>query len=164
MAHCEVSGSWGEGGLSRAAFARSGVRAAPYNYGKANRDAKLPDPVMTALMAYRSLSLWSGALGVCAIVATRELLYGLLRVFELLANQRFVAVRVFRSVPTAMAWLHEHRRIDRTRKAPLAASKYVRLKPDATYCPSCPCESLIPVLRPPSRRTARGGAGCPGGS
>src|SRR4030095_13637955 len=33
--------------------------------------------------------------GVCAIVATRELLYGLLRVFELLADQRFVAIRVF---------------------------------------------------------------------
>jgi hypothetical protein len=58
--------------------------------------------------------------GVCAIVANRELLYGLLRVFELLANQRFVAVRVFRSIPTAMAWLHEHKRIARTR---LAASK-----------------------------------------
>src|SRR4029079_5576041 len=32
-------------------------------------DAKSPDQLMTALMAYRSLSRWSGALGVCAIVA-----------------------------------------------------------------------------------------------
>jgi len=43
--------------------------------------------------------------GVCAIVASRELLYGLLRVFELLAAQRFMAVRVFRNAPAAMVWL-----------------------------------------------------------
>jgi len=45
--------------------------------------------------------------GVCAIVATRELLYGLLRVFELLASHRFVAVRVFRNGSAAMVWLRE---------------------------------------------------------
>jgi SpoIIAA-like len=45
--------------------------------------------------------------GVCAIVATRELLYGLLRVFELLASHRFVAVRVFRNESAAMVWLRE---------------------------------------------------------
>src|SRR5262245_6926488 len=45
--------------------------------------------------------------GICAIVATRELLYGLLRVFELLADRRFVAVRVFRNGRAAMAWLRE---------------------------------------------------------
>jgi hypothetical protein len=45
--------------------------------------------------------------GVCAIVATRELLYGLLRVFELLASHRFVAIRVFRSESAAMVWLRE---------------------------------------------------------
>jgi hypothetical protein len=45
--------------------------------------------------------------GLCAIVARRELLYGLMRVFELLAVQRFVAVRVFRHQPSAMVWLRE---------------------------------------------------------
>jgi len=45
--------------------------------------------------------------GVCAIVAPRGLLYGLMRVFELLADQRFVAVRVFRNQPSAMVWLRE---------------------------------------------------------
>jgi hypothetical protein len=45
--------------------------------------------------------------GVCAIVATRELLYGLLRVFELLASHRFAAVRVFRNESAAMVWLRE---------------------------------------------------------
>jgi SpoIIAA-like len=45
--------------------------------------------------------------GVCAIVVRQKLLYGLMRVFELLADQRFVAVRVFRHVPSAMVWLRE---------------------------------------------------------
>jgi hypothetical protein len=45
--------------------------------------------------------------GVCAIVASRGLLYGLMRVFELLADRRFVAVRVFRNQPSAMVWLRE---------------------------------------------------------
>jgi hypothetical protein len=45
--------------------------------------------------------------GTCAIVATRELLYGLLRVFEVLADQRFMKLRVFRNEPEAMAWLNE---------------------------------------------------------
>jgi hypothetical protein len=45
--------------------------------------------------------------GVCAIVARGKLLYGLMRVFELLADQRFVAVRVFRHQPSAMVWLRE---------------------------------------------------------
>jgi hypothetical protein len=44
---------------------------------------------------------------VCAIVATRELLYGLLRVFELLASHRFLAVRVFRNESAAMVWLRD---------------------------------------------------------
>jgi hypothetical protein len=45
--------------------------------------------------------------GVCAIVARQKLLYGLMRVFELLADQRFVAVRVFRHEPSAMVWLRQ---------------------------------------------------------
>jgi hypothetical protein len=45
--------------------------------------------------------------GVCAIVATSERLFGMLRVFELLAVRRFVAVRVFRAESAAMAWLRE---------------------------------------------------------
>lgn len=46
--------------------------------------------------------------GVCAIVAASEPLHGLLRVFELLADHRFEAVRVFRTESTAMAWLRHH--------------------------------------------------------
>jgi hypothetical protein len=54
----------------KAAFARSGARLlgsnnAPYKYGKT------PPPVrsMTAMTAYSCISRWSGALGVCAIIA-----------------------------------------------------------------------------------------------
>ena len=55
----------------KAAFARlghafSGSDHAPYKYGR-----KTPRPVrsMTAMMAYNCISRWSGALGVCAIIA-----------------------------------------------------------------------------------------------
>ena len=41
----------------------------------------------------------------CAIVASRELLYGLLRVFEVMADRRFAAVRVFRTETDAAEWL-----------------------------------------------------------
>ena len=41
----------------------------------------------------------------CAIVASRELLYGMLRVFEVMADTKFVAVRVFRAETEATEWL-----------------------------------------------------------
>jgi hypothetical protein len=41
----------------------------------------------------------------CAIVASRELLYGLLRVFEVMADGRFSAIRVFRTEKDATEWL-----------------------------------------------------------
>lgn len=69
MAHCEVSwqikGRRPIKGRLRSFWGTS----CPYNYGNHFGDAKTPDLLMTALMAYRSLSRWSGALGVCAIVA-----------------------------------------------------------------------------------------------
>jgi SpoIIAA-like len=62
--------------------------------------------------------------GACAIVARRELLYGLMRVFELFAERTFVAVRVFRNEPSAMVWLRKrHRRSSRKpRDARMSAS------------------------------------------
>ncbi len=45
--------------------------------------------------------------GVCAIVAASEPLHGLLRVFELLADHRFDAIRVFRTESAAMVWLRD---------------------------------------------------------
>jgi SpoIIAA-like len=41
----------------------------------------------------------------CAIVASRELLYGMLRVFEVMSDGNFVAIRVFRAEREAMEWL-----------------------------------------------------------
>ena len=46
--------------------------------------------------------------GRCAIVATRELLYGLLRVFEIYAGSKFEHIRVFRSERDAKEWLAVH--------------------------------------------------------
>jgi hypothetical protein len=43
--------------------------------------------------------------GRCAIIATREVLYGMLRVFEVFADGKFAAVRVFRSQSEAVDWL-----------------------------------------------------------
>jgi hypothetical protein len=43
--------------------------------------------------------------GACAIVATREILYGVLRMFEVFAESKFGAIRVFRSKAEAESWL-----------------------------------------------------------
>lgn len=45
--------------------------------------------------------------GACAIVASRTALFGLLRMFEVYAEERFRATRVFRQVDEAEAWLIE---------------------------------------------------------
>jgi hypothetical protein len=43
--------------------------------------------------------------GACAIVATRDALFGMMRMFEVLAGDYFRAVRVFRTFDEAEAWL-----------------------------------------------------------
>ena len=43
--------------------------------------------------------------GVCAIAVPNEALYGMARMFEVLAEQNFYAVKVFRDVPAAEEWL-----------------------------------------------------------
>jgi hypothetical protein len=45
--------------------------------------------------------------GACAIVAPRDVLFGMLRMFEVYAEERFDATRVFREVAEAEAWLLE---------------------------------------------------------
>jgi hypothetical protein len=57
--------------MTKAAFARGGTLFqdhlnAPYNYGWKSSRSVL---TMTAMLAYNRLSLWSGALSVCAIIA-----------------------------------------------------------------------------------------------
>jgi hypothetical protein len=43
--------------------------------------------------------------GVCAIVAPDDALFGMMRMFEVLASEHFVATRVFRELAEAEEWL-----------------------------------------------------------
>jgi len=43
--------------------------------------------------------------GACAIVAPTEALFGMMRMFEVMAGEHFELTRVFRSVPEAEQWL-----------------------------------------------------------
>jgi hypothetical protein len=47
--------------------------------------------------------------GVCAIVAGRDVMYGMMRVFEVYASPYFRAIRVFRESAEAEAWLASQR-------------------------------------------------------
>jgi len=47
--------------------------------------------------------------GVCAMVADRDVLFGMLRMFEGLAQPYFRETRVFRGTPEAEAWLMSQR-------------------------------------------------------
>jgi hypothetical protein len=43
--------------------------------------------------------------GACAIVASRDALFGMMRMFEVLAENYFCTTRVFRTIDEAEAWL-----------------------------------------------------------
>lgn len=43
--------------------------------------------------------------GMCAIVANRDAMFGMMRIFEVHAGQHFRAIRVFRDAAGAEAWL-----------------------------------------------------------
>jgi len=47
--------------------------------------------------------------GACAIVAARDALFGMLRMFEVMAQDYFRVIRVFRSTGEAQAWLVSQR-------------------------------------------------------
>jgi hypothetical protein len=47
--------------------------------------------------------------GICAIAATRDAMFGMMRMFEALARPYFVATRVFRSLAEAESWLASQR-------------------------------------------------------
>jgi hypothetical protein len=48
----------------------------------------------------------------CAIVATRDAMFGMMRMFEVLASDYFSAIRVFRKMDEAEAWLAAHTLVD----------------------------------------------------
>jgi len=50
---------------------------------------------------------------ICAIVATRTALYGMLRMFEVIAGPYFGAIRVFRTTERAEEWLASQRAVAR---------------------------------------------------
>jgi hypothetical protein len=43
--------------------------------------------------------------GLCAIIATRDAMFGMMRIFEVVAGPYFRAIRVFRGAAEAQAWL-----------------------------------------------------------
>ena len=43
--------------------------------------------------------------GVCAVIASRDAMFGMMRVFEVLAGDSFGVIRVFRGTAEAEAWL-----------------------------------------------------------
>ncbi len=53
--------------------------------------------------------------GICAIVATRDAMFGMMRMFEVLARPYFLATRVFRGGPEAEAWLMAQRTVGNTK-------------------------------------------------
>ncbi len=48
-------------------------------------------------------------LGICAIVASRDAMFGMMRMFEVFAQRYFVAIRVFREADEAEVWLVSQR-------------------------------------------------------
>ena len=46
--------------------------------------------------------------GMCAIVANRDVMFGMMRMFAVFAEKNFRAVRVFREPPDAESWLTSH--------------------------------------------------------
>jgi hypothetical protein len=51
---------------------------------------------------------WKVQFGACAIVARSDVLFGMLRMFEVFAEQYFYDSSVFRTVSEAEAWLASH--------------------------------------------------------
>jgi hypothetical protein len=65
--------------------------------------------------------------GACAIVALSDPLFGMLRMFEVLAQRYFRAIHVFRSGADAEAWLESQKRSSRADSRSISAS----MRPEA---------------------------------
>jgi hypothetical protein len=46
----------------------------------------------------------------CAVVATRDAMFGMMRMFEVLASDYFTVIRVFRKMDEASGWLSSQQR------------------------------------------------------
>jgi hypothetical protein len=66
----------------------------------------LPEPAQLGMINVELSAVHVKAqFGFCAIVATRDAMFGMMRMFEVLARPYFRATRVFRAKPEAEAWL-----------------------------------------------------------
>jgi hypothetical protein len=53
--------------------------------------------------------------GMCAIVANRDAMFGMMRMFAVFAEENFRAIRVFRETAEAEKWLSTRQGMDETR-------------------------------------------------
>ena len=66
----------------------------------------LPEPAQLGMINVELSAVHVKAqFGFCAIVATRDAMFGMMRMFEVLARPYFRATRVFRAKPESEAWL-----------------------------------------------------------
>jgi hypothetical protein len=56
--------------------------------------------------------------GMCAIVANRDAMFGMMRMFAVFAEKHFRAIRVFRETAEAEEWLTTKQGVDETRSLP----------------------------------------------
>jgi hypothetical protein len=63
------------------------------------------EPINAELAAVRAKAQF----GICAIVATRDAMFGMMRMFEVMARPYFLATRVFRDRLQAETWLMAQR-------------------------------------------------------
>ena len=70
----------------------------------------LPDARQIQSISYELKKIQKNVrFGACAIVTVRDALFGMLRMFEVMAQDSFRATRVFRAVNEAEAWLASQR-------------------------------------------------------
>jgi hypothetical protein len=65
-------------------------------------------PISAALGAVRAKVQF----GVCAIIAPRDAMFGMMRIFEIAAGSYFRAIRVFRTSAEAEKWMSSHAAAD----------------------------------------------------
>jgi hypothetical protein len=75
-----------------------------------SQETSLPESQDMRIVAYEISRVRERvAFGTCAVVACRDALFGMLRMFQVFTEEVFGESRVFRSLPEAEAWLAERR-------------------------------------------------------
>jgi hypothetical protein len=72
--------------------------------------SSLPDARQIQAISYELKKIQKNVrFGACAIVAVKDALFGMLRMFEVMAQDQFRVICVFRASPEAEAWLVSQR-------------------------------------------------------